>query len=237
MAFDPKKFALLTSAIAASIVVVGATAGGCTVNEVNDADSGTGSSSGEATSSSGGSSSGGSSSGGSSSGGSSSSSGGSSSGSTDAGVDGGSCLGDDGVAPSCENQTGGCLTYEFHQNLCANTGVVFRAAVARAAVDCLRIAPTCEMGGDESNCAAAAIAQACPVDAAVLGTYCDEVAAAAECEEADKPAAVAACKGLAPALNEVGLSGLKNCVADYGGCGESICFDASYANDLLLPLE
>ena len=231
-ALDPKKFALLTSAIAASIAVVGASTAGCTVTSTDDdVDSGSGSS-GEPTSSSGGSS-GGSSSGGSSSGGSSSGGTSSSSGEIDAGPDGGTCLGDEGAAPSCDNQTG-CLTDDLHEDMCTGTASVFRPAVARQIVECLKIAPSCEMGEDESECAQKAVDEACPVDATFVTEVCDNMIELAECvgDEADGFGAL--CDALVPALTQLGREGLAECVSNFG-CTGSPCLDPSYANYSLLP--
>ncbi len=234
MALDQKKFAFLTGAIAASIVVVGATSTGCTINEVksddkDDENSSSSSSGGESSSSSGGesSSSGG---GGSSSGGESSSSGGGSSSGGEA------CLGDEGDVPSCEGLTG-CIGEEANAYQCTGYGEVFRPAVARQLVECLQTAPTCEEGDDGGDCAKDAVAAACAVD---VDAYCAGLSEI--CPDAARADIVAACKALAPALTETGKAGLTSCltniIEDVEDCDldQIACFDPSYASSQLVEV-
>ena len=158
---------------------------------------------------------------------------GSSSGDIDAGPDGGTCLGDEGAAPSCDNQTG-CLTDDFHEDMCTGTASVFRPAVARQIVECLKIAPSCEMGEDESECAQKAVDEACPMDPAFVTGVCDNMIELAECvgDEADGFGAL--CDALVPALTQLGREGLAECVSNFG-CTGSPCLDPSYANYSLIP--
>ena len=231
MALDPKKFALLTSAIAASIVVVGASTAGCSDAAVDDDGDG-GSSSGEATSSSGG----GSSSGGTSSGG-TSSGGGSSSGGADGGADGGTCLGDEGVAPTCDDLGTGCFASEERDYMCPGFASVFKPSVAHATIDCLKISPSCEEGEElgAPECATDAVAAACTDDdPATIQAFCEDVLDRAECEDA---ALLARCKAFYPALSQEGQDGLKFCADDSSGCGLfEFCVDPTYASSALVPI-
>lgn len=230
MALDPKKFALLTSTIAASIVVVGTTVTGCTEKAVDDTP-GEGSSSGEPTSSSSSSSGDG---GGSSSGDGGGSSSSSSSG--DGGNDAGSCLGDDGAAPSCDDIAETCLAEEDREYTCPGYATIFRPAIARATIDCLKISPSCEEGDpDLNNCAAAAIAEGCPVD---VVDYCDELIVHASCGDSDVSEELRAlCLDFAPALSEAGKTALTDCAKAEDSCAFELrwCLEPSYAAGSLSP--
>lgn len=234
MALDPKKFALLTSAIAASIAVVGASATGCTekaVDDTGDSGDGTSSSSSSSSSSSGSSSGDG--------GGSSSGDGGGSSSSGDGGGsssgDGGSCLGDEGAAPTCDDLGAACLAEPGNDYMCPGYAAIFRPEVAKATIDCLKISPSCEEGDpDTNNCAYAAVEQACPV--ADAASYCDGIIAAANCDdatEADRLREI--CLGFVPALNQTGRDALTDCASEPDSCGFGLefCMEPGYVSGTL----
>ena len=223
MALDQKKFAFLTGAIAASIVVIGAAGTGCTINEAKS-DKDDNSSSGGESSSSGGESS---SSGGSSSGGESSSSGGSSSG-------GEGCLGDEGAAPTCDPLEG-CLKDEqggYYSDRCDPIASILRPAVARHLIECLKTAPTCEVGLDDvSPCWNEAFERACPDDGAEA--FCNAQTETAGCTDGEKAAFVASCTPFAAALTAQGKAGLEECLGAWDSCEpDNFCFTRDYVWDL-----
>jgi len=233
MAMDPKKLSLLTSALAASIALVGSLTAGCSDSPDSDESDG---GSRETTSSGNVASSGGTSSGdGGASGASTSSSGGSSGdgGSGTSGAIDGLCLGDDGAVPSCEDQTG-CLTAYEHEDMCTGTAAVFRPAIARNIVECLRLAPTCERGNDASQCAQDAVDRACPIDPTFVTDYCNDMIAKAKCTPAEADGFGARCAALAPALTRVGRDGVGSCLHILG-CNADRCLDPSWTDTMSLP--
>lgn len=200
MNIDIKRFALLTSAIAASVTVVATAATGCSSNAVDDTDVDAGDDDTTSSSSSGGSSSG-------DGGGSSSSGDGGGSSSGDGGSDAGSCLaGGETIA----DETAFCAVVDGSQtcsgdetyftDYCLGGAQNFNPSVARDAIECIKSSPTCE-SEERAACLPDAVAKAC--DDASAETYCAGLAAAKGCDPAPNdgsPFTVANCVALAKAM-------------------------------------
>ncbi len=158
MKIDKSKFLVLTSVLAAGTAAAAMSTGACTTTTNNPTDGGTSSVDGSSGGTDG------------SSGGTDGSSGGGD-GATDGGDDGSACLGDDKVLnPSCSSfleagtdAGGSCLTSLDGQDACTSFQANLRNGVAREAVNCLKIAPTCEALPDPvGGCLDQAAAKACP---------------------------------------------------------------------------
>lgn len=167
MKIDKSKFLVLTSVLAAGTAAAALAAPGCssTANGTSD----------------GGASVDGSSGGGGDGGGGDGSTTGDGGGGGDGGGDAGECLGDDKVLnPSCASflgdggadaAAGTCVTTATGQAACSSFQANLRNGVAREAVKCLNVAPTCEAVPDPVvGCFDQAAAKACPD--ATAATFC-----------------------------------------------------------------
>ena len=232
MNIDIKRFALLTSAIAASITVVATAATGCSSTQAVSDKTDSGGDDDDTTSSSSGSSDGGSSSGGRDGGGSSSGDGGGSSSSGDAGNDAGTCLTGgmvvDDPAAFCAVVADSitCSGDPYYVGLCVGPVQNFIPAVARSAVECIKSSPVCESDPTDA-CLPAAIAEAC--EDASAETFCEDLAAENGCDAAPSggsPYTVAECVAIAKALSTTGRQALGDCFAMFVGAGTT-CDDAT----------
>lgn len=211
MSLDQKKFAFLTGAIAASIVVVGVGAAGCSSDSSDGGDKTPNDDASTSNSAD-------------------SSTGADSSSPTDAGntetdaADSATvtCLGDDGPAPNCEDYSADCLQ-SLPWTFCDAYAEIFRPEVALQALSCIESSPSCE--GGLVTCTQGLAKQACAVDAKAL---CDTVRANASCGDNFKQSE---CEAFVPLLSEAGLKGLETCISSYG-CDTTSCY--SPADPLLL---
>lgn len=143
--------------------------------------------------------------------------------------DGGACLDDTGLAPTCEGAALNCAT------LCAHYIPIFKNGVGRAITECIIKLPTCD-GADVAlaKCVDDALAQVCP-DPTAEG-FCAPLATA--CGPGDGgdggvgSLPLAKCNPVAAGLNTQGRKELEACLNDgmdagYCVADPDICINAS----------
>jgi hypothetical protein len=132
--------------------------------------------------------------------------------------DGGACLDDTGLAPTCEGAAADCAT------ICAHYTTTYKKGVGRAITDCIVKLPSC-VGADTAVaiCVQNALASTCP-DPTSEG-YCS--ALSSSCGNGDGGDAGAAalpvseCIVLANGLNDTGRSTFTSCINE--GVGTTYC--------------
>jgi len=198
MKVDRTRFLLLTGALSAA--VVGAAGSACTIKDQR---------SGDPTPTPGDVDSGGSGSDGDS---------GSNGSSTDA-SDAAACLGDDGVAPTCE---GGDAAVDC-ATLCATNQARFKKGFSREVASCLLSLPTCEGNPAVADCFQSAATKLC--DDPTVVAYCAPLI----CDEAGVGVQKSTCELSAKALGATGRTELADCIDGAGGpCSEgaTFCFES-----------
>ncbi len=156
-------------------------------------------------------------------------------GSSEAGADAGvdspaGCLGDDKVLnPSCSSfaadggDAGACIRGQEGQSACASYQTNMRNGVARAAILCLAVAPTCEGTVDAiTRCGLEALSRACPDPAAQA--FCQKEIAA--CAAAGTTPAVTQkqCEQYASGLNDKGRAAFTSCATEGCALVDTGCF-------------
>jgi hypothetical protein len=131
------------------------------------------------------------------------------------GGDGGACLGDEGLPPSCATASASCAT------VCADVATNYKNAVGRAIVDCLLALPTCESAlNDRAACFQAALGRACSDTTAA--TECTPIVAACDVDGGavgDGGTSVIAqteCVDLLTGLNATGRATFTTCTQEIG---------------------
>lgn len=147
---------------------------------------------------------------------------------TDGGGDGGACLANEGLAPTCEGASLSCAA------TCAGFLPNYKNAVGRAIVECILALPTCEGATVEvANCVQKALGKACADPTAK--TFCDPLVVS--CGGADGGADAGAsrlpqseCEDIATGLNATGRAALTSCITEgtvgYCTASPSFCIDA-----------
>ncbi len=134
------------------------------------------------------------------------------------------CLDQDGAGTATCTGGAGCMAAPAGQGFCADLNLSFKNAVARDAVKCLGLAPTCEAIPDPfETCAVAALAKACPDPAAAAP--CQAAIAACMADGVPTPAInLARCQQLYSGLSASGRTKFATCTVE--GCGliDNSCF-------------
>ncbi len=131
--------------------------------------------------------------------------------------DGGACLDDTGLEPTCEGAALDCAT------LCAHYIPTFKNGVGRAITECIIKLPTCE-GADVAlaKCVDDALAQVCPDPTAE--DFCAPLSTA--CGPGDGGVGslpLAKCNPVAAGLNAQGRTEFSACLHDNTDAGASYC--------------
>ena len=134
--------------------------------------------------------------------------------------DGGACLDDTGLAPTCEGAALDCAS------LCAHYIPIFKNGVGRAITECILKLPTCA-GADVAlaKCVDDALAQVCPDPTAE--DFCTPLATACGPGDGGDGGAgslpLATCNPVAAGLNTQGRTELEACLKDNTDAGASYC--------------
>ena len=129
----------------------------------------------------------------------------------DGATDGGACLDDTGLAPTCEGAALDCAT------ICQHYIPTYKNGVGRAIADCIVKLPTCEGAQVEiANCVQNALGAACPNPTAE--GYCVPLSTACGAADGGDAGAaalpVADCIDLATGLNATGRTAFTACLND-----------------------
>jgi hypothetical protein len=138
--------------------------------------------------------------------------------------DGGSCLTDDGIAPTCEGiLSADCAT------ACNQYVTNYKKGVGRAIVECVGKLATC-VGAENAiaACVQGALAKACADPSAA--TYCDPLATSCNADSGSTPVLdKGECTDLATGLNQAGRDAFTSCVtegtAGYCKSDAYVCID------------
>lgn len=127
--------------------------------------------------------------------------------------DGGACLDDTGLAPTCEGAAADCST------ICQHYIPTFKNGVGRAIAECIIKLPTCE-GADVAiaNCVQNALGAACPDPTAE--DFCQPLSNACDGDAGDGGAGslpLSDCNDLATGLNATGRTAFAACINDTQG--------------------
>ena len=128
--------------------------------------------------------------------------------------DGGACLDDTGLAPTCEGANTSCTA------TCEHYLTTFKKGVARAITGCIIALPSCEGGSLEiTNCVQNALAQACP-DPTAEG-FCEPLATTCNGDGSATTFSKSDCTDVATGLSQAGRTQLADCVQE--GQGVNYC--------------
>jgi hypothetical protein len=136
--------------------------------------------------------------------------------------DGGACLTDDGVAPTCAGANTSCTA------ACERFIPNYKKGVARAITDCIIALPTCEGAETEiTACVQSALSKTC--DDPSAGTFCSPVVESCLADGGTNSSLdLAQCTDLARGLNETGREAFTTCITDestgYCKADPSTCF-------------
>lgn len=128
--------------------------------------------------------------------------------------DGGACLDDTGLAPTCEGANTSCTA------TCEHYLTTFKKDVARAIAGCIVALPSCEGATLEvTDCVQNALARACP-DPTAEG-FCEPLATTCNGDGSSTAFSKSDCTDVATGLSKAGRTQLSGCVQE--GQGVSYC--------------